>query len=193
MTKILFSPKSGILEAIVFVGGMVAQLTSGFWIEKLGFTAPYWFIFGCEVFALVYAAVLVPESKCPSKEERGKLFSLDNLKSSWKVYKNAVGTKKRNLIILTFCCGIMAIPIMSIRAVSSLFLLYSPLCFSPERVGYFSALQNSVYGVGGIVTIKAFGMCLSHVNVVRVSILSYLGFLVYFGFSRTLLMVFLSK
>lgn len=187
-----FAFRLGILEAIVFVGGMVAQLTSGFWIEKLGFTAPYWFIFGCEVFALIYAAVLVPESKCPSKEERGKLFSLDNLKSSWKVYKNAVGTKKRNLIILTFCCGITAIPIMSIRGVSSLFLLYSPLCFSPERVGYFSALQNSVYGVGGIVTIKAFGMCLSNVNVVRVSILSYIGFLVYFGFSRTLLMVFLS-
>lgn len=177
----------------MFVGGMVAQLSSGFWIEKLGFTAPYWFIFGCEVFALIYAAVLVPESKHLSKEERGKLFSLDNLKSSWKVYKKAVGTKKRNLIILTLCCGITAIPNMGIRGVTSLFLLYSPLCFSPERVGYFSALQNSVYGVGGIVTIKAFGMCLSHVNVVRISILSYLGFLVYFGFSKTLLMVFLSK
>ncbi|XP_068746748.1 proton-coupled folate transporter-like [Montipora capricornis] len=183
----------GILEFIIFVGGMAAQLSSGFWIENLGFSAPYWFILGCEFFAVIYAVFFVPESRCKSNEETGsKLFSLDNFKSSWRVFAKAVGARKRNLIVLTLGCGVVNLSFRGISGVLSLFMLYSPLCFSPKYVGYFLAFWNSLQGVGGVVTIKAFGMCLSKVNVLRISMLSYLGFLVFFGFSTTPLMVFLS-
>ncbi|XP_068708806.1 proton-coupled folate transporter-like [Montipora foliosa] len=182
----------GILEFLVLLGGMAAQLSSGFWIENLGFFAPYWFILGCELFAVIYAVFFVPESRCRSNEETGKLFSLDNFKSSWRVYAKAVGARKRNLILLTLCCGVVSLSVRGISGALSLFMLYSPLCFSPEYVGYLLAFWNSLQGVGGVVTIKAFGMCLSKVNIVRISFLSYLGFLVFFGFSTSLLMVFFS-
>lgn len=184
---------TGIIELAVFLGGVVSQGTSGLWIENLGFKAPFWFIFGCHVVSVTYAIFFVPESRHRSAEERGKLFSLDNFKSAWRVYSKAPGTRKRNLIILTFCTGILNVPVMGSNIVINLFTLHFPLCFSPEEVGYFSAFRNVIHGIGGVVTIKVFGMCLSDVNVVRIAMISYLGFLVFFGFSTTLLMVFLSK
>lgn len=188
----LIALRLGIIELVVFLGGMVAQISSGLWIEKLGFVAPYWFIFGCHMVSMFYAIFFVPESRRKCVEERGRLFSLDNFKSAWRVYSKAVGTKRRNLIVLTLSTGILAIPVMSTSGVVNLYTLHTPLCFSPEYVGYFSAFRNSIHGVGGVVTIKVFGMCFSDVNVVRIAMLSYLGFLVFFGFTNTLLMVFLS-
>ncbi|KAL9982455.1 hypothetical protein ACROYT_G004499 [Oculina patagonica] len=179
----------GIIELIVYLGGMVAQLTSGLYIEKLGFIAPYWIIFGCHVAAMLYAIFVVPESRT-KPSETGRLFSLDNFKSSWKVYFKASGPRKRNLVILTISTGILSIAVLSINGVISLYTLHSPLCFSPEFVGYFLAFRQFMHGAGGVTAIKAFGMCLSDANVSRIAILSYIGFLVWLGFSKTLLMVF---
>lgn len=184
---------TGIIELIVFLGGMVAQLTSGLYIEKLGFIAPYWIIFGCYVAAMIYAIFFVPESRTKSRNEAGRLFSLENFKSSWKVYFQASGARKRNLVILTFSAGILAIAVMGINGVVNLYTLHSPLCFSPEYVGYFLAFRQFMHGAGGVTAIKVFGMCLSDANVSRIAILSYIGFLVWLGFSKTLLMVFISK
>ena len=82
---------------------------------------------------------------------------------------------------------------MSTNSVINLYTLHSPLCFTPEYVGYFSAFRQFMHGVGGVTAIKAFGMCLADINVARLALLSYLGFLVMLGFSETLLLVFLSK
>ena len=171
----------------------MAQLTSGLYIEKLGFIAPYWIIFGCYVAAMIYAIFFVPESRTKSRNEAGRLFSLENFKSSWKVYFQASGARKRNLVILTFSAGILAIAVMGINGVVNLYTLHSPLCFSPEYVGYFLAFRQFMHGAGGVTAIKVFGMCLSDANVSRIAILSYIGFLVWLGFSKTLLMVFISK
>lgn len=183
----------GVIELIVFLGGMVAQLTSGLYIEKLGFIAPYWIIFGCHVAAILYAIFFVPESRAKSSVETGRLFSLENFKSSWRVYFEASGPRKRNLLVLTFCAGITAIDVMGISGVVNLYTLHSPLCFSPEYVGYFLAFRQFMHGAGGVTAIKVFGMCLSDVNICRIALLSYLGFLVWLGFSKTLLMVFIGK
>ena len=184
---------SGSMELVVFLGGMVAQLSSGLWIEKLGFTPPFWFILACHVTSLLYAIFIVPESRVKSTAERGKLFSLDNFKSSWRVYHEASGFTKRNLVILTASVGITDLAVMSTSSVMNLYTLHSPLCFTPEYVGYFSAFRQFMHGAGGVTAIKAFGMCLADVNVARIALLSYLGFLVMLGFSETLLLVFLSK
>ncbi|CAH3125439.1 unnamed protein product [Porites lobata] len=181
-----------IMELVVFLGGMVAQLSSGLWIEKLGFTPPFWFILACHVTSLLYAIFIVPESRVKSTSERGKLFSLDNFKSSWRVYHEASGFTKRNLVILTASVGITDLAVMSTSSVMNLYTLHSPLCFTPEYVGYFSAFRQFMHGAGGVTAIKAFGMCLADVNVARIALLSYLGFLVMLGFSETLLLVFLS-
>ncbi|KAJ7383109.1 hypothetical protein OS493_030639 [Desmophyllum pertusum] len=182
----------GIIELIVFLGGMVAQLTSGLLIEKLGFIAPYWIIFGCHVAAMLYAIFFVPESRVKSSTETGRLFSMENFKSPWRVYLKATGHIKRNLVVLTFCTGILSIAVLGINGVVNLFTLHSPLCFSPEYVGYFLAFRQFMHGVGGVTAIKVFGMCMSDANISRIALVSYIGFLVCLGFSTTLLMVFIS-
>lgn len=182
----------GIIELIVFLGGMVAQLTSGLLIEKLGFITPYWIIFGCHMAAVLYAIFFVPESRAKSSENPGRLFSLQNLKSSWKVYGKATGSKKRNLVVLTFCNGVLAIAVMGINGVVNLYTLHSPLCFSPTLVGYFLAFRQFMHGVGGVTAIKVLGMCLPDAVVSRIAILSYTGFLIFLGFSTNEFMVFMA-
>ena len=184
---------TGIIELIVFLGGMVAQLTSGLWIEKLGFITPYWIIFGCHMAAVLYAIFFVPESRAKSSENPGRLFSLQNLKSSWKVYGKATGSKKRNLVVLTFCNGVLAIAVMGINGVVNLYTLHSPLCFSPTLVGYFLAFRQFMHGVGGVTAIKVLGMCLPDAVVSRIAILSYTGFLIFLGFSANEFMVFMGE
>ena len=171
----------------------MAQLTSGLYIEKLGFIGPYWIIFGCHMAAMLYAVFFVPESRAKSSIVTGRLFSFENFKSPWRVYFEASGPRKRNLVVLTFCTGITAIAVMGISGVVNLYTLHSPLCFSPEYVGYFLAFRQFMHGAGGVTAIKVFGMCLSDANVSRIAVMSYIGFLVWLGFSKTLLMVFIGK
>ena len=177
----------------MFFGGTVVQLVSGPWIERLGFIAPYWFIFGCLLSAIIYAVVFVPESRVRCTSKRKQLFSLDNFTSSFLVYKDAVGNIRRNLILLTVSTGVLSITITSLSGVINLFTLHSPLCFSPDFVGYFSGFRQFIHGAGAVTTIKLLGVFLSDANVSRIAIVSYLGFLVYLAFATTPLMVFTSE
>ena len=164
----------------------MSQLSSGLWIEKFGFAVPYWFICACLLASVVYGIFFLPESRppCP-RNERGHLFSWSNAKSSWHVYKNAPQGSKRNLIILTICDCIVNINTQGASGVLTLFLLHTPLCFSPDLVGYFSALRLFLLGFGAAVGIKLFGLCMQEVNISRIGIGSLVGFLLFTGFATT--------
>lgn len=50
-----------------------------------------------------------------------------------------------------------------------------------------------MYGVGGVIVIKVFGMCFLDVNISCIVVMLYIGFLVWFGFFKIFFMVFISK
>lgn len=179
----------------MFIGGMISQLTSGLWIEHLGFVAPYWFIFICLLASVVYIIFLVPESRASSSQHNiiRKLFSLTSIKRVWHVYKNPRDGARRNLIIFTLSSGIIVLTTLGVGGVIVLFLLHSPLCFSPEKVGYFSAFRYFSQGLGAVLGIKLLGRCLNEVNIARVGILSLALSLIVFGFSKVEWLVFMCK
>ena len=74
-----------------------------------------------------------------------------------------------------------------------LFLLHSPLCFSAEKVGYFSAFRYLINGIGAVLGIKLLGKCFSEINIARIGIISLASGLLVFGFSRKESLVFLCK
>ena len=179
----------------MFIGGMISQLTSGLWIENLGFVAPYWFIFICLLASVLYVIFFVPESR-PSSDKQNlirKLFSLKSVKRVWYVYKFPRNGARRNLIIFTLATGVVVLTTLGISGVVVLFLLHSPLCFSAEKVGYFSALRYFSQGLGAVLGIKLLGRWLNEVNIARVGMLSLASALIVFGFSKVEWLVFLCK
>lgn len=188
------SYRLAIMELLVFIGGMISQLTSGLWIEKFGFVAPYWFIFGCLLASVVYVILFVPESR-PSTSNGGtirKLFSLKSVKRVWYVYKFPRNGARRNLIIFTLSTGVVVLTILGVSGVIVLFLLHSPLCFSAEKVGYYSAFRYLTSGIGAVLGIKLLGKCFNEVNIARIGIISLASALLVFGFARKEWLVFLS-
>ena len=182
----------------MFFGGMISQLTSGLWIENLGFVAPYWFIFVCLLSSVLYIIFFVPESRASSstgdkKSIICKLFSLSSIKRVWYVYKYPRNGARRNLIIFTLCCGVVVLTTLGVSGVTVLFLLHSPLCFSAEKVGYFSAFRYFSQGLGAVFGIKVLGRCINEVNIARFGIISLVLFLLVFGFSKVEWMVFLGE
>ena len=182
----------------MFIGGMISQLTSGLWIENLGFIAPYWFIFVCLLMSVLYIIFFVPESRASStRVDRKliicKLFSLSSIKRVWYVYKYPRNGARRNLIIFTLCCGVVVLTTLGVSGVIVLFLLHSPLCFSAEKVGYFAAFRYFSQGLGAVLGIKVLGRCINEVNIARVGIISLALSLLVFGFSKDEWLVFMGK
>lgn len=186
-----------VMEFLVFFGGMISQLTSGLWIENLGFIAPYWFIFVCLFASVLYVIFFVPESRASSSTADRKLiicklFSLTSIKRVWYVYRYPRNGARRNLIIFTLCCGVTVLTTLGVAGVTVLFLLHSPLCFSAEKVGYFAAFRYFSQGLGAVLGIKVLGRCLNEVNIARVGIISLVLSLLVFGFSKVEWLVFMA-
>jgi len=184
-----------VMEFLVFTGGMVSQLTSGLWIENLGFIAPYWFSLACLLGSIFYVVFFVQESRASSTENQSirKLFSLTSIKRVWYVYKNPRNGARRNLIIFTLSSAVIVLTTLGVGGVIVLFLLHSPLCFSAEEVGYFSGFRFFVQGLGAVLGIKLLGRCVNEVNIVRAGIFSLAVALIVFGFSRTAWLVYMCK
>ena len=181
------------MELLVFMGGMVSQLTSGLWIDNLGFKAPYWFIFCCLVLSVLYVIFIVPESRPRTTQQRVSFFSLQGVKKVWHVMKDPRNGARRNLILLVVCCGLITLTTLGVGGVIVLFLLHSPLCFSPDMIGYFSATRFAMQGLGAVVGIKLFGRCVTELNITRIGMTSLLLCLVVFGFSKKTWNVFMGK
>jgi hypothetical protein len=185
---------SAIMELLTFLGGMVSQLTSGLWIEKFGFIAPYWFILGCLLFSVIYTVFFLPESR-PQTDvaQKTKLGSFQSIKRIYAVYKTPREGGRRNLILLTLSSALMMLTNQGVTGVITLFLLHTPLCFSPEYVGYFSALRSLSIGLGAILGIKLFGKWLTELSITRIGIVTRAGSLVFTGLSTTKLMIFMGN
>ncbi|KAK3741853.1 hypothetical protein QZH41_018846, partial [Actinostola sp. cb2023] len=196
VVRAVHNPKSKggtVLELITFLGGMVSQVTSGIWIETQGFITPYWFILGCLLFSVLYTLFFVPESRPPSTvQEKTKFASCRSLKRIYTVYASAKDGNKRNLILLTLSSGIMQVALQGVTGVITLYVLHSPLCFSPEFVGYFTAWRSLSIGLGAIIGIRLLGRWFSELTISRLGILTRVASLVLLAFSTTKVLVFMA-
>ena len=183
------------MELLTFCGGAISQLTSGLWIRTFhGFTAPYWFIVACYIGGILHAVLFVPESRLKNDDEPSpKLFSLAGLKKIFEIFKHSCSGAQRNILLLMFSSSLVTMTILGLGGVINLFLLHSPLCFSPEYVGIYAALRLFLIGVGAVLGIKILERCIAELNVSRVGIVSAIVGLSWFAFSDNSWKVFLGK
>ncbi|XP_048585472.1 proton-coupled folate transporter isoform X2 [Nematostella vectensis] len=186
------SLRLAILEFMVFFGAMVSQLTSGLWIEKYSFIIPYWFILSCLSLSCILVIAIVPESRPPDVIQNKTAFcSCRSLQNVYKVYMTPREGGRRNLFLLTLSSGVTNLILQGVAGVIVLFVLHTPLCFSPKLVGYLSALRYLSIGVGAVLGIKVLGRWLSVINISRVGMLSTMASYILFGFSTKIFIVFL--
>ncbi|XP_048585633.1 proton-coupled folate transporter-like isoform X2 [Nematostella vectensis] len=140
-----------IMQLMLLIGGLVSQLTTGPWLRTYGFIEPYWFIFACFTLATFYVVVLLPESTPKTKREPCRLLSCDSFKVIWSVYADPRNGYRRSLFLLLIGDGLVSLATMGLSGVISLFVLRSPLCWSPTYFGGFMAFRFLTQGIGGIV------------------------------------------
>lgn len=180
-----------VIQFVVFIGGVVSQLTSGPFLKNLGFIPPYWFIFACHVTSILCVVFLVPESKPKMDKKRLRFFSFDSFKAIWSVYSKPRNGGRKNLVLLLVSDGIVNLGIMGISGVVSLFVLRTPLCWGPATLGVFMAFRFFMQGFGGIVGIALLKRFMSDINVIRVGMLTQCASLAFFAFTDRTWMVFL--
>ena len=171
---------------------MVSQLTSGLWIEYLGFIPSTWFILGCYVLSGTWALFCLREIPKPN-ENRVRFFSLQNIKCFFNLFRGRGETGRKNLILLMFCGGLVFLTTVGVDGVKSLYIMKSPLCWSPTLIGYYFAFEAFVHGIGTVVGIPCFGCCFKELNVARIGMVTIILASILLAFSDRTWMVFAGK
>ncbi|XP_078357667.1 proton-coupled folate transporter-like [Oculina patagonica] len=180
-----------VLYLAIFFAGVISQLTSGLWIEYVGFIPAIWFILACYVLSGIWALFCVREIPKPTNNESAvRFFSLENIMCFFKLFRKRSEAGKKNLILLMVCGGLVFLSTVGIDGVKSLYILKSPLCWSPTLIGYYFAFEAFVHGIGSVVGIPLFGRCFKELNVARVGMVTIILASVLLAFSDRTWMVF---
>jgi PCFT/HCP family folate transporter-like MFS transporter 1/3 len=82
---------------------------------------------------------------------------------------------------------------MGLSGVILLFVLRTPLCWSPNVLGAFMAFRFLTQGLGGVIGIGILKRCCSDANIARIGLTSLIASLIVFAFANKTPMVFLGR
>ena len=91
------------------------------------------------------------------------------------------------------CSGIVFLSGLGIESVKKLYVLKSPLCWRPSLVGYYSAFEMFVHGIGGVVGVKLFSRFFKEMTVARIGLVTQILASILLAFSDRTWMVFVGK
>lgn len=189
-----FSPLStAIIQMLVFMGGVLSQLTSGLWIHKFGFIAPTWLILACQIAAILSAVFLVLEPRERMADKDNKFFDLKNLKALVNVFRKKREGGRKSLLLLVCAGAVVTLTTIGLGGVTALFVMRSPLCFGPKLVGYFLAYRMFVSGVGGTFGVKFLRRFFSEMTTSAISIVSQISEMVLLSFATRTWLVYTGR
>ena len=98
---------------------------------------------------------------------------------------------KMMFLALSFKCfiflgSIISADVVGTDGVETLYALRSPLCWRPTLVGYYSAFEMFVEGIGSVVGVEIFRRCFQEMNVVRIGMVTFMSASVLLAFSIVL-------
>ena len=91
------------------------------------------------------------------------------------------------------CAGIVFLCSVGGDGVKALYLLKSPLCWSPSLVGYYSSFELFVRGIGSVAGVEFFVRCLREVTVTRIGMVTLMCASILLAFSDRTWMIFIGK
>jgi len=180
-----------IIQMLVFMGGVLSQLTSGLWIHTFGFIAPTWLILACHVASALWVIFLVPENPERAINVKNKFFDCRSLKTLVDVFRKKREGGRKSLLLLVFTGAIITLTTQGLGGVTALFVMRSPLCFSPKLVGYFLAYRMFIAGLGGAIGVKLLRKFFSEMVTSGISMVCQMGEMVLLAFATRTWLVFL--
>ncbi|XP_068743475.1 proton-coupled folate transporter-like [Montipora capricornis] len=182
-----------IMQLTILSAGFLSQLTSGLWIERFGFIAPAWLIFACFTASALWVIFLVPENYAQVSNEKNKFFDLQHLKRLVNVFKVPRPGGSRRILLLLLLTGVIAtLTEEGMGGVVILYIIKTPLCFSPSLVGYFLAYALLTPGIGGAVGVKLFGTFFSEKITGGIGLVSQIIEMTLLSFATRTWLVFLA-
>ena len=178
---------------LVFMGGVLSRLTSGLWIHRFGFIAPTWLILACHVASALWVIFLVPENPKRAINVKNRFFDCRNLKTLVDVFRKKREGGRKSLLLLVITGAIITLTTQGLGGVTALFVMRSPLCFSPKLVGYFLAYRMFISGLGGAVGVKLLRRFFSEMMTSGISIACQMGEMVLLAFAARTWLVFLGR
>ena len=176
------------------MGGVLSRLTSGLWIHNFGYIAPTWLILACHIASALSVIFLVPENHERATNERHKFFNLKNLKTLLNVFKKKRESgSRKTLLLLVFTGAVITLTTQGLGGVTALFVMRSPLCFSPKLVGYFLAYRMFISGVGGAIGVKLLRKCFNEMVTSGISIVCQIAEMVLLAFATRTWLIFVGK
>ena len=143
------------LEAMALLGGTIAQATSGLWIEHLGYAAPYWFIFACQLSTFLYITFSLPESHHDLPNSDITCYSCKDLQLlAGVVLKKRFVNGRLKVLLLLLTTALVLLPV---GVVNQLVILYAkdfPLCWRADFIGYFLGTLFFGRAVGAVLGMK---------------------------------------
>ncbi|KXJ11735.1 Proton-coupled folate transporter [Exaiptasia diaphana] len=180
-----------VLNFSLFLAGTIAQLTSGLWIEYLGFKNPLWFIVSLQSLACLYTILFVKESV--KEKVKANFFDLNSVRRLLQIVTKPRKNGRKNLVVALSILGTNIMITVGLSAVIILYVLRSPLCWQPTLVGYFLAYRFFALGAGSVIFIYLLRKCFNEINVTRLGFVSQIAGMLLFAFSTKTWMVFLAN
>lgn len=168
-------------------------MTSGLWIDNVGFIPSAWFILACFILAGVWTLFCLPETPRSTNGVVPHFFSLENIKSFLNFFRKERQSGRKNLFLLLTCGGVVHLVTIGVAGVLTLFLLKSPLCWGPTLVGYYFAFAMFVHGVGSVAGVNYFGKCLKDLTIFRIGMVTLILSSILLAFSSRTWMIFVGK
>ncbi|MBN3309164.1 PCFT protein, partial [Amia calva] len=192
--------RMAIVESMIFIGGTVGFLLSGFLVQYFSFTPTFGVFCSCHVLSMLYVLLLLrnPES---SVEGRGILSGDEATRSVWSyarltcraVFRKRPGQDRQKLHFLLLCTFLNNVIVVGEQAILLLFLTYPPRQFNSQLYGVFNATRMLLLGFFLMGLFPLLMRYIGEMTLAKVgSILRMVSFLL-LAFSTNTWMVFLCK
>ena len=124
---------TAMLYLAIFLAGVISLLTSGFWMEYVGFIPSVWFIWSCYFLVGFWTLFCVTEFPKPVTDTSVSFFSKENIKGFVNFFRKQREAGRKNLFLLMFCGGVIFLSRVGTDGVETLYVqkssLLAPLCW----------------------------------------------------------------
>ncbi len=147
----LLTTRFGILEAMIFAGGVLSFATTGVWLNKNGcnFTEPLILYVACNAAIVLYMLLYLPESLSKTEREAKREGHNTRLKTTTRGFKIFFvrGYSRWRLWFALFSASCYYVITYGLASIIALYLLGHPLQWEVGLIGWYLSFQQAMYGL----------------------------------------------
>ncbi|XP_007898791.2 solute carrier family 46 member 3 [Callorhinchus milii] len=188
--------RMALVDMIIGVMGGVGVLSSGYFLNAVGFNWPFLTITLINFVNIMYIVFFLEETVNKSENESNGVSGFDRLREIFSgisvLYTSSDVRKRIQISLLLF---IFSMYILANFGSASLFILYelnAPLCWNEILIGYGSGAGLLVF-LTSFVGVALFSCCLNDVYIVLIGIFSFVGAMIMTIFATTTPLMFLVR